>query len=470
MTLASALGIITWLVGVPLVTGVLFLQPRWHRWMLALMVFSTCHIKKPFYQEVFFTEYRGVDRGFGVTIPDLFFFGFFFYLVLGGAKRRLIWWPTNTTLWLLLILISIISLAGSQVPYYGLFTIHKFIRGLIFYWVMVNVVKEKEDVQTVLSALTAAVIFQTGVVLFDKYVTKAVVNRSVGSFPHPNSLAMYIDLIIPILLSLFLSGTLTKGQNQWAILAVGGGIICVLFTKSRAALVIMLGALGLVTAISILIKPTARKFGVVAVGFVMMSILGALAAPTIIRRFESAPEESEMTRVFFNEAAHAMANEHTFGVGINAYSWMLANTAYYWYVYPDKKDDENIDPDEFRESKQGASRLGTAHHIYYLMAAETGWIGMGVFILFILRFYGRNLRLFFKARDDYYKAILLGLLVGFATLHIQGLLEWIFRQTQVFYLFAVLSGLMVALGNLLPGPRRNIAAPEPRPCHGRIAT
>ena len=27
----------------------------------------------------------------------------------------------------------------------------------------------------------------------------------------------------------------------------------------------------------------------------------------------------------------------------------------------------------------------------------------------------------------------------------QGLLEWIFRQTQVFYLFFILSGLMIAI-------------------------
>jgi len=54
-----------------------------------------------------------------------------------------------------------------------------------------------------------------------------------------------------------------------------------------------------------------------------------------------------------------------------------------------------------------------------------------------------------KTHDKYYQAILLGLFVGFSTLHLQGLLEWIFRQTQVFYLFFILSGLMVAIGNIM---------------------
>jgi len=102
------------------------------------------------------------------------------------------------------------------------------------------------------------------------------------------------------------------------------------------------------------------------------------------------------------------------------------------------------------------SRLGTAHHIYLLFAAETGWLGMWTFILFLLRFYLKNVVLLLKAHDPYYQAILLGLFIGFSTLHLQGLLEWIFRQTQVFYLFLILSGLMVAIGNIMKMETRNI--------------
>jgi lysylphosphatidylglycerol synthetase-like protein (DUF2156 family) len=294
----------------------------------------------------------------------------------------------------------------------------------------------------------AAVIFQGGIVFWDKYVTKAVVNRSVGSFPHPNTLAMYTDLIIPTILALILADGFTKKGNKWAIAAVFAGMLCVVFTKSRAALVIMIGALGLVTTISILVKPTARKMGIVFIGFVLVDMIGVVVAPRIIKRFQNAPKASEETREYFNSAAIAMANDHFFGTGINSYSWMLGNSEYYWYVYPDKVETLD-DPDEFRESKQGKSRLGTAHHIYLLFAAETGWLGMWTFILFLVRFYIKNFILLVKAHDEYYQAILLGLFIGFSTLHLQGLLEWIFRQTQVFYLFFVLSGLMVAIGNIM---------------------
>lgn len=448
MTVASLMGIATFFIGVPAVTGLLFAQPRLRRPMLILMVFATCHIKKPFYMEVFFEAYRGVDRGFGVTIPDLFFFGFLLWLLMGGSKQKLVLWPYNNTLYVMLIFISVLSLTTSAVAYHGLFTVHKFIRGFVLFWVMVNIVREKEDVQAVITGVMAAVIFEGGIVFWDKYVTKAVVNRSVGSFPHPNSLAMYVDLIIPTILSLILADGFTKKGNRWAIIAVFAGMLCVIFTKSRASLVIMIGALGSVTAISILMKPTSRKIGIVFIGFVLVDMIGVAVAPRIIKRFQTAPKASEETREYFNSAAIAMANDYALGTGINSYSWMLANTEYYWHVYPDKLDTVE-DPDAFRESKQGLSRLGTAHHVYLLFAAETGWIGMWVFILFLLRFYLRNFVLLLKAYDEYYRAIFLGLFIGFSTLHLQGLLEWIFRQTQVFYLFLVLCGLMVAIGNIM---------------------
>jgi len=448
MTVASLLGIVTFFVGVPCVTGALYALPRLRRPMLILMVFTTCHIKKPFYMEVFFEAYRGVDRGFAVTIPDLFFFGFFFWLVIGGSNRKLILWPYNSTLWLILIFISMVSLFGASQPYYGLFTIHKFIRAFLLFWVMVNIVQDRDDVKAVITGLMAAVLFQGWIVFFDKYITRAVVNRSVGSFPHPNSLAMYIDLIIPAILSLILSDSFTKKENRWGTIALFAGMLCVVFTKSRAALVIMIGALAGVTAMSILIKPTARKMGIVFIGFLLVDMVGIAVAPRVVKRFKSAPKASEQTREYFNYAAKAMARDRLLGTGINSYSWMLENTNYYWYVYPNALNTVD-DLDEFRESKRGKSRLGTAHHIYLLFAAETGWAGMWVFILFIGRLYFHNIVLLLKTRDEYYRAILLGLVLGFSTLHLQGLLEWIFRQTQVLYLFFVLSGLMVAIGNIV---------------------
>ncbi|MDK2972919.1 MAG: hypothetical protein PWP23_2674 [Candidatus Sumerlaeota bacterium] len=448
MTAASAAGILVFLLGVPAIAALLFAFPRHRRLLLALMVFTICYVKKPFYQEVFFVNYRGVDRGFAVTIPDLFFFGFFLFALLGGLKRKLVWIPFNSVPWFFVILISALSLVGTEVPFYGTFTIHKFIRCWILYWVVVNVVREKEDVYAVLAGLAASLVFQGFLVFWSKYITGSVVNRSVGSFRHPNTLAMYVDLIGPMLMGALLSGRLPRRLNTLALVAIFAGFVSVIFTKSRAAIVLVPAALGCVIAVSLVMKPTARKMAIASVGMAGALLVLAIAMPRIVRRFQTAPEESAETRHYFNDAAKAMADENPVGIGINLYSWSLANTDYYWYVYPDMVDVP--DPEEFRESIRGQSRLGTAHHIYWLYAAEIGYVGCGFFVLHLAIFSGLTAWVFIREKDRLHKGIALGILVGTTFHHVHGTLEWIFRQTEVQYLYFIQMGLIVAIWRMRP--------------------
>lgn len=468
MTAASAAGILAFVVGTAAVTAALFAFPQHRRTMLALMVFSICYVKKPFYQEVFFVDYRGVDRGFAVTIPDLFFFGFFFHMLLGGLRRRLVKWPLNSTLWFALVGVSCLSLAGSTMPSYGLFTIHKLVRCWVLYFVVVNAVADRRDLEAVLKALAASIVFEGILVFWAKYVTASVVARSVGSFRHPNTLAMYVDLISPALFGALLSGGLAKRANALLGAAIVAGLVCVVFTKSRGAMVLAPAALGLVAGASFLAKPTARKLAIVATGIVLASLLAAIAMPRIVRRFENAPKESAETREYFNEAARAMAHDRLFGVGINQYALSLARGDYYWYVYPDMV--EVADPEAFRESVRGQSRLGTAHHIYWLYAAETGWIGLAVFVLHIGVFWILCAWRTLRERDPLIKGVCLGLLVSTSFHHLHGTLEWIFRQTEVLYLYFVLMGTVVASASFRSvAPARTRNAARRRPAHARVS-
>jgi len=456
MTLWSLLGILVFVLGVPAVFAVLYFLPQSRRLLLSIMVFSTCHIKKPLYMEVFFEPYRGVERGFGVTVPDLLFFGFALLILSGATRRKIIWLPYNSMLWVLVIVIALLSITGSAMPLYSWFAVHKMIRCLVLYWVMVNIVKERQDVLAVIYGLTSAILWQSTVVFWQKYVTRTVVYRSMGSFNHPNAMAMYIELVLPILTALVLGRLLPGRWNMAATLAVPCGLLAVVFTKSRAALVMLPATMAGVTAMSFVLKPTMRKVLLIISACCFAGMVVAIALPRIIKRFEEAPEESAQTRVYFNDAARAMANNRFFGVGINLFSWSLANTEYYWHVYPDRVEERN--PEEFRDSPMGQSRLGTAHHLYYLYAGEIGWLGMWTYILFIARFMLRNALLYLRAKDVFYKTLLLGMLAGFALVHVHSTLEWIMRQTQPMYMFFLLSGLMIAVGNLVNAER----APAPR--------
>lgn len=452
MTAASLAGILAFIFGSAAVTLGLFLFSRYHSVFLGLLVFTTCYVKKPLYQEVFFVNYRGVDRGFGVTLPDLFFFGFFFYILLGGWRRRVDWLPFNSIPWFLLIIISTISVIGSLDPLLGLFTIHKFVRCWVLYFVIVNVIRHRSDLKVVLLAMACAIVFQGIVVFWDKYITGQVVNRSIGTFRHPNTLAMYTDLILPVLTGAFLTTAISRRMRTLFAVAILAGFVSVLFTKSRAAMLLLPAALGSVVVLSVIIKPTARKFAILVSGVVLASIIVSMALPRLIQRFEAAPKESAETRTYFNDAARAMANDNLFGVGINLYSLALSDTHYYWYVYPDRVDVP--DPEGFRETVQGQSRLGTAHHIYWLYAAETGYPGLVIFIVHIGAFWVYNLILFFREKDHLFKSLFLGMLVATTFHHIHGLLEWIFRQTEVQFLYFILMGSMVAMVRIRKDERR----------------
>jgi O-antigen ligase len=444
-TIPSLLGMVVFCAGVPAVALSLEAFPEWRKWALAAMVFSTCHVRKPFYMEVFYVFYRGVDRGFGVTIPDLFFFGFALWLLV-RRPWPLRYVPPGSLSWFLLVAVCTVSITQSAVPLYSLFTVHKLLRCYVLFWVMVNAVRNEEDVRFVLGACVAVLLFQGTVVFWDKYVTQKVVNRSMGSFNHPNALAMYLDLFLPVVWAATLDGVLGARARRFAFPAMGLATMAVVFTKSRAAIVLMPSMLAGVTVLSLLTRPTGRKMGMAALAALLGTGIFYLAMPRIIRRFRNAPKASAETREYFNEAAREMANDRVLGCGINMYSWALEHTDYYWYVYPDMLD--LTDPEEFRETTQGRSRLGTAHNIYYLMLGETGWPGAVAWVLVCATFYLRAMWGCLTARATLPRALLLGMLCGFALLHVHGTLEWVVRQTQTLYAFLLLSGFMVALTRL----------------------
>lgn len=456
--LASSLGVATWWIGSAMVLLALYAFPSRRHWVLFLWAFTTGIIVKPFYQEVLYQNYRGVDRGFNVTLPDLFTFGTFAWVMLGGMRRPKIWLPYNSLPWFVVILISAISIMHSKVPLLSLFTVHKFIVCWILYWTVVNVVRDRRDLHAMVSGLMWCIIVQGIWVLISKYGLGVRVYRVVGFFDHPNSLAMYIELILPVLLAMLLANVVPRRQRKWILFALALGVVCIIFTRSRAALVISLASLVGVSAVSFLGRPSLHQVKIFALGLIVVTAIGVKAAPRIIERFKKAPKESGETRDDFNRVAVAMARDNPFGVGINAYSWMLGNSHYYNVLYMDELKTVP-DYDAFRNSVAGQAKLGTAHHIYLLFAAETGWAGMAAFIWFLVMFYIRNLMAWWRAKDPFLKAFLLGLLAGMTAIHLSGLLEWVWRQTQMIYLFFMLNGLLVVSARFEP----LVARRSPRP-------
>lgn len=130
-----------------------------------------------------------------------------------------------------------------------------------------------------------------------------------------------------------------------------------------------------------------------------------------------------------------MIHERFFGVGINNFSYAIGHTHL----------GEKAPLNEERDGRDD----GVAHHIYYLTGAEMGKPGLVAFFLMIGGILYRCLWLIWKVKNhNTAVAYAIGMLAGMITLHIQGLLEWVFVQTNIWFIFCALSGSIVALGRL----------------------
>jgi O-antigen ligase len=402
------------LVVVPLAARQAAAAPRFRQFLVGLLAFD---LFNPAHVNFLSDEsYRGDSRGLEITTVDLLMVALFVAQrrrgVQGGRPRFLI-------VRILSMVSLLLSLTGSPDVMRSLFGVWKLARMFCMFSVLATAFLELELVQSALMGLALGVASQGLLALQQKYLHHMV--RSFGSQSHPNSLAMLVNLIMPVAFSLIMAG-----KARWiAVVVVVFAAMCDLFSLSRGGMLMFGLALTLVTIGSFLRGITTRKTRIVA-GVLLGSVLVlAKSAATIIQRFTEAPKESEQARVLFNAAARAMANDHVFGVGINMYSFVLDHGGY--------ADMFDVDPGD---------RNGIAHHIYWLTAAETGYVGLVTYLGLLAAVLLAAIRE--AVRPGLTGDIALGIAAGLTVTYVQGTEEWIARQTTMSYCFWMFAAMISA--------------------------
>lgn len=414
------------LVAVP---GMAFLSMQFAAWrgrLLGLLVFSTVLGDLASINFFSMESYRGPDRGFEVTLTELIALGLLAGLVARPAGIR--WLPTNTLLMASFFGIALISAIGSPDPLVAGFTLWKLLRVFVIYWVVVNSVARADDLKPVWAGLVAAGLFVAWQAFKQKYL--GGVYRVSGPFDHSNTVPLYLNLFLPVLLAWGMADrTLRRWQAGLTLVAAAGMAFAVLATFSRAGAALT-GAAGLAVVVLVNLRGSGMRARAVGVAVMLTGLTGAsLAADSFIERIRNAPESSAHAREEFNRAAIAMAMDHPIGVGINSFPLVLTGEAEY------RKHIRVMENEE---------HAGVAHHIYLLTAAETGWVGLAVFVIIMLRFAGVTLVGAFRVRGPD-RFLLWGALIGFGTLGASGFLEWAYRITPVTYMWAVMSAFAVGL-------------------------
>ena len=413
--------------GVPLMAFAAMSSARLRGLLLSLLVFSTVLGDVASINFLSTETYRGPDRGFELTLTDLVALALAL-AVVARFPRRVRWLPLGTWPMALLFVLAIVSTVNAQAPLLGTFTLFKLVRIYLLFWCVVNVVGTGVSLDYVRYGLVAMGLVMAVLALKQKYVYGMY--RITGPFDHSNGIPLYCNLVIPVLLVWGMTDRrLSSAEAALTVFASLGMVFAVVATQSRAGTLLT----GLSVALTLVVanaRARSPRVSWTTVTLVLIMLAGgALVADTIVQRFREAPESSEQARDEFNVAARRMAGDRAFGVGLNNFSLVLTTVDRY---------------NEHIEVMKGEEQGGVAHHIYWLTAAEMGYVGLFAFLIVLGGFLWRALLGAIRA-TGLESLLLWGFFIGFVALYLQGTLEWGLRITPMAFQLTICGALTVAL-------------------------
>lgn len=422
------------LIGVPLGYAFAKKSPLCEKVLWFLLLFFTAKTEDINFFSM--ESYRGTSRGFEIGLVDITAL-ILFLLLFSRRDKKPLELPAGTFLYFLYFMFSAISIINSDVYIYSFFELWKMIRMYFYFFVVYNLISSFKDIKQFLIYMYIIVIFITFIVLKQKYLDGMF--QTMGPFPHQNSLVMYMIVYGSIFLSYVLN---YKKVNVYVwIIAFGACAIDILSTLSRGGMAVFSLSIFIIFLLSYAHKFTLRKIGVTMLFFILGSGVLYKASDTILERIQTAPEESLDVRVVLALAAQNMANDKILGVGLNNFG--LKINPPYWYG-------EHIQ----RESSD--EKGGLVETVYLMVAAETGWLNLGVFITMLLFFYMKNFKNYLamkKKKFRQYRFIPIALIGALTSIYLQSTLEWVLKQTNNFYQLMFIFALIAVTSKLIKGKK-----------------
>lgn len=400
-------------------------RKEYSRVLFFLAMFFSCRLNETI-NFVSHEFYKGTSRGFEVTLVDVTVLSIFFTLPFVKKVKDIMFFPPGTILYGFYFLFSVISILNAGNALYSFFEIWKLARMYFFYWVLVNLLDENFLSKDFLTNLKFMLTYIFLVVLFDKYWNG--VYQAKGPFPHQNSLVMYVNFFGSICFSYFLNSK--NNTKVWGFFSAASLVLTIL-TFSRAGLVFYLLTLAIIYTLSIITRFNLKKVKLTVFALLLSIPIVIKSMDSIATRVSTAPKESAETRVFLAKAAVKMANDNFFGIGLNNFGLKVNKPYSYCSHCPSyhKKDYKD----------------GLVETTYLMIAAETGWLNLLVFLCLIFRFYLKNFIHWYQNRESEISLISLGLIGSLTTVIIHSCFEWVLKQTpnsyQLMIVFAVIARL-----------------------------
>lgn len=421
--------------GVPIGYVMALRFPLIEKIVFFIFVFFTCEMVDINF--VSMETYRGTSKGFEFGLVDMAMY----ILLMLCIKRAQVYpiraFPPGAFLYIIYLLCSIASIMHSDVYIYSGFEVVKMLRMFLYFWIAYNYIRTPEQIETLMVSIAAIIFYIFQSVVKQKYLFGMF--QAMGPFPHQNSLTMYASILGAISLSRLLN---CKQANPlvWFML-FGVCAFCILSTLSRAGLALFALNCMLVFFTSMLLRDDhqkalkKRKYIILVVAPLVGAAALYKASDSIIERFSTAPKESADTRVVLAQAAMKMADENLFGVGLNNFAHKINDPYPYGADIP-------------VEISRDSTKRGLVETAYLMIAAEAGWITLGVFMVMLMYFYLRNIINIFKMKNHCARYIAVAFLGALTQIYIQTTLEWVIKQTNNFYQLMLVFALIATISRI----------------------
>lgn len=399
-----------------------------------LMLFFTCRLIVIHLDPM--PLWTGTVRGYPFSLVDICA-----VIVLGsmvgkpGMKVNL--FPYGIWLYFLYLISSALSITNALYVPQACFELVKMGFMYLFFIAAYNYLANIRNFWPVIYAICIGIYYMFLVGMSQKYVFHSH-HQIPSTMPHQNSLSMYNSLFGCLLLGILLN----EKKNLFQTLFLGGAFACsavlVVFTLSRGGMLCYGMAITLTVMLSITFqKISPAKIAVIAGIILVGSVVLGIAAPRIINRFESAPESSKITRVVLAQASRRLANEYFLGIGLNNFS-----------AYSGNKEGYLVDPDGTTKiviTKEVEDFGAIVETIYLLVAAECGWVTMGILLVWFLYYFYFAFWEVIAYRNQPCGGIAVGVFGGLFSNYFQSAFEWVLKQQNNFYqlmfIFAVVAVL-----------------------------
>lgn len=382
--------------------------------------------------------YRGTSRGFEIGLVDITAM-ILFFVIYSRKDKYPITLPPASSLYFIYFAFSLISIMNSDVYVYSFFELWKMVRMYFYFFVVYNLVRSFYDIEDFFKYMVIIVGFITIIVLKQKYLEGMFQTR--GPFPHQNSLVMYMIVYGSIFLAYLLNVKDAK-IYVW-IVAFAATAVDIISTLSRGGMAVFSISIFIIFLLSYRDKFTLKKLGITLLFFICATGILYKASDTIMERIKTAPKESLNVRVELAHAAQNMANDKIFGIGLNNFGLKI-NPPYNYADHIERKDDDE--------------KGGIVETVYLLIAAETGWANLFVFISFLMFFYFKNIKNYIalkKGKLKKYRYIPMAFIGCLTSMYLQSTMEWVLKQTNNFYQLMFIFAIIAVVSKLIQKGAKN---------------